>query len=506
MHWADAFVKDLEGKQTVSTGISPSGHIHVGNMREILTGYFLHKASVDRGLESRFIYLCDDIDPLRKVYPFLDPEKYKDHVGKPLSSIPAPEGDGVYSDYFLQPFLATLERINVPVEVIRSTDLYRDGVFARAIDIVMNNVPRIREILEQVSGRKLDEKWAPYNPICSACGRITTTSVTGYSYPYVEYSCRCGNTGRADMRKNDGKLPWRIEWPAKWFALGVTIEPFGKDHGAAGGSYDTGKAIVEEIFGTPAPKPLTYEHIFLKGKGAMHSSTGNVIPAYEMVDYAPPEILRFMIVRSQPGRHIDFDPGLGLLNLVDEYEKYRNVYFGLEESPEEDAPRIYELSRIREEKAGSHVSFRHLVTLVQIYPTEEKLLPALQRSGLEIDSITPEIRNQVEVANSWLGKFAPDQVKFTLLDADVPVALKPEERSLLQGFLGRMDSIEWNAEPIHNLAHELIKESGMDPKSGFSTFYRILIGKERGPRLGYFLSNLDRETIGARLRNVLSGQ
>ncbi len=503
MHWADAFVKDMAEKQTVSTGISPSGHIHVGNMREILTGYFFHRALKDRGVESRFIYLCDDIDPLRKVYPFLKKEQYEQHVGKPLSSVPAPEGEGTYSEYFLRPFLETLETIDVKVEVIRSTDLYRDGVFAKATDIVMNNVPRIREILETVSGRKLEPSWAPYNPICSTCGRISSTSVTGYSFPYVEYTCKCGHSGKSDIRKNEGKLPWRIEWPAKWYALGVTIEPFGKDHGAAGGSYDTGKAIAEEIFGVEAPKYLMYERILLKGKGVMHSSTGNVISASEMVKSAPPEILRFLIARSQPSRHIEFDPGLGLLNLVDEYERYRNVFYGIEEAAGEDDARTYELSRVMEEKPDTFVSFRHLITLVQIYPTNEGLLDAMKRSGYGESRLSPYMINQVKVAKAWLEKYAPDQVKFSLLPQDAKVSLSEQELTLAVSFLGRIQEIEWTPEAIHNSVHELIKEQNLEPKAGFTIFYKILIGKERGPRLGYFLSNLDKAIVQRRFESVV---
>ena len=504
MHWADAFVKELKEKQTVSTGISPSGHIHVGNMREILTGYFFHRALMDKGVESRFIYLCDDIDPLRKVYPFLKKEEYEQHVGKPLSSIPAPEGEGTYSEYFLRPFLQTLETIDVKVEVIRSTNLYREGVFAKATDIVMNNVPRIREFLETVSGRKLEPNWAPYNPICSACGRISSTSVTGYSFPYVQYTCKCGHSGKSDIRKDEGKLPWRLEWPAKWYALGVTIEPFGKDHGAAGGSYDTGKAIAEEIFGIKAPLPLTYERILLKGKGVMHSSTGNVIPASEMVQYAPPEILWFLIARSHPSRHIEFDPGLGLLNLVDEYERDRNVFYGLEETKGEDDARTYELSRVTEEKPDTFVSFRHLITLVQIYPKEEQLLTALQRGGYGEPELSPYLRNQISIAKAWLEKYAPDQVKFSILPQDAKVTLNLQEAALAKAFSDRMAEIDWTPDSIHNTIHELIKAENLEPKAGFAAFYKVLIGKERGPRLGYFLSNMDREMVQLRFRNALS--
>ncbi len=274
MYWADSTVKDLSGKQLISTGISPSGPIHVGNMREILTGDILYKACMDKNLESKFIYLCDDLDPLRKVYPFLN-ESYSNYVGMPLSYIPSPDGNGTYSEYFLRPFLQTLDKINVNVNVIRTTDLYKNGTLSKAIDMAIKNKDRIKEIMHDVAGNDLSDSWYPYEPRCSSCGKINSSHVISYEYPYAKYKCNfCGNEDRADIRRDDGKMPWRVEWPAKWFALNVTIEPFGKDHAASGGSYDTGKLIAKDVYHINPPVPLMYERILLKGIGVMHSSTG----------------------------------------------------------------------------------------------------------------------------------------------------------------------------------------------------------------------------------------
>ena len=491
MHWADAFVKNLSGDQLFSTGISPSGHIHVGNMREILTGDMLYKASMDRGLKSRFIYLCDDMDPLRKVYPFL-PQSYEKYVGHPLSMIPAPEGEGTYSEYFLSPFLETLEKINVKVDVVRSTGLYESGVFADAIDKVITRKDDVAAILERISGRSVGKEWYPYNPLCSSCGSITKAKVQWYKFPQVGYRCECGHEGISDVRKAEGKMPWRVEWPAKWYALGVTVEPFGKDHGVSGGSYDTGKGIIEEIFGAKAPEPLLYEHIFLKGKGAMHSSTGVVIPAHEMVEFAPPQILRFLVARSQPSRHITFDPGAGLLNLIDEYEKYENLYLSGGEL-DEDSRRTYELSRLQGSTENiSKIGFRHLVTLVQVYPKEEDLLEAL----------VPGMREKIDAIKRWLEKYAPENVKFSLLDAEAKVELSREEASLIREFVDASTTMEWTPETIHEKIHELIGKSGMGAKEGFASFYKALVGKERGPRLGYFLSTLGRDYTIQRLSSA----
>ncbi|HLH86747.1 MAG TPA: lysine--tRNA ligase [Thermoplasmataceae archaeon] len=505
MHWADAFAASLDGPQLVSTGISPSGPIHVGNMREILTGDMIFKAIRSRGMNARFIYLCDDMDPLRKVYPFLGQE-YASHVGKPLCAIPAPSGNVTYSEYFLAPLIDVFGKIDVQIEVIRTSKLYEEGVFSKAIDIVFRNSEKIRNILEEVSGREIKGEWAPYNPICGQCGRISSTHVVSYTYPYVEYTCSYGHAGRADVRKADGKMPWRIEWPAKWFALGVTVEPFGKDHGAAGGSYDTGKRIAEEVFGIRAPSYLMYERILLKGKGAMHSSTGLAIAASDMVEFAPPEILRFIIARVNPSRHIDFDPSLGLLNMIDEYERYRQAYYGLEKVQDhEDARRIYELSRINQNEGPVKVSYRHLIMLAQIYKTSEALLAALRRSGLSENDIPSDIREKIRVMRNWIERYAPDSVKFSLVESGYtgqPLDLK--QREILRMFLERMGRIAWEPDAIHNEVHEIVKQAGADPGTGFAAFYNVLIGKDRGPRLGYFLSSLDRNFVRRRIDDAIS--
>lgn len=498
MHWADVFADKLQGDQVISTGISPSGPIHVGNMREILTGDITHKAVLEKGLRSRFIYLADDIDPLRKRYPFLD-EKYEEYVGMPLYRIPAPEGDEQYSEYFLRPYLETLEKIDVHVEVIRTHKLYRDGILADVTRTAMERRNEIRGILSAMSGRALPENWFPYNPICEKCGKINSATVVSFDFPEAAYRCRCGHEGVADVRTDAGKLPWRVEWPAKWYALGVTVESFGKDHAAAGSSYDTGKEIIEKIYGREAPKGIVYEHIFLKGKGAMHSSKGVVIAASDMVKFSPPEIIRFLIARYNPSRHIDFDPGMGLLNLIDEFDKYRLAYYGRDTVSDEDFRRVYELSRIEGSESLQEISFRHLVNLIQIYPEEDKLFEALKRSGYGEEELDPFMKMRIEEATNWIRLYAPEQIRFTLLGQETPVDLSESEKHLVSDFIEIMDSITWDAENIHTSVHSVIKDNEMAQRDGFRVFYRILIGKERGPRLGYFLSNLNRESVRKRL-------
>ena len=94
MHWADVAAKKLcatQKKHVLATAITPSGPIHIGNMREILTTDAVYRSLKQMGCTGELIYIGDTFDPLRKVYPFL-PSHYKKYVGKPLAEIPCPCG------------------------------------------------------------------------------------------------------------------------------------------------------------------------------------------------------------------------------------------------------------------------------------------------------------------------------------------------------------------------------------------------------------------------------
>ena len=497
MYWGRSFASKLTGKHKVSTGISPSGYIHFGNVREVMTGDIIHKSIQMEGMESSFIYLCDDIDPLRKVYPFL-PESYEKHVGKPLRDIPAPDGNLSYSEFFIQPFIETMKKLNISPEIIRTGELYRDGKLGDLIEESIKKKDQIRQILEQFSGRELENDWYPYNPRCSQCGRINSAKATGFSNGKVSYQCTCGFNGESDIYKDEGKLPWRIEWPAKWKILGVTVEPFGKDHGTQGGSYDTGKAISETVFNYPAPAPMMFERILLKGKGAMHSSTGINIPASEMLKFSPPEIIRYVIARVPPTRYIDFDPGSGFLNLVDEYERLHRLK--KEGKLDEDKSTILEICETGRDQEQIP-DFRHLTTLVQIYSDDKRVSEIISSDG---KTYSPDILHErIDMARDWIKNHAPEDSKFRILGIKEKTNLTEEQRKVICELHRVLDSkTEWTPESIHESSRVAIESSGLEPSAGFVAIYMTIIGKERGPRLGYFLAGMDRNTVLSRLEFV----
>jgi lysyl-tRNA synthetase class 1 len=496
IHWADVIAQKLEnsGPHTIATGITPSGPVHIGNMREVMTAEAVYRALLDRGVKARLIYIADTYDRLRRLYPFL-PESFCEHIGKPLSEIPCPTGCcGSYADHFLNPFLKSMERLGIKPEVFRADVLYKEGRYVEAIKIALQRRDDIACILKEVSGRDVPAGWSPFDAICQCCGRTNTTKVTGFDAKKetVDYECQCGARGTVSMR-GGGKLVWRVDWPARWPIFKVTVEPFGKDHATAGGSYDTGKRISEEIYGYPAPFPMVYEWIHLKGVGAMHSSTGIVVTIQEMLDVVPPEVLRYLIIRNKPEKHIEFDPALPLLSLVDEYDQRKG-----------DA-RSMELSAV----GGSgpfEIPFRHMVTAVQIaHGDDENLFLALQRSGYDI-SRREEILGRARNAEKWLDRYAPAYVKFQVQET-LPAAvnnLTLEERQALGILAERID--DKGAAEIHEQVYEVAKEFNLDSKKFFQAIYLAFLGDRQGPKAGWFLASLDREFVKTRLMEAAASK
>jgi len=137
MHWADVVAQEIVDScdhPLIATGISPTGIIHVGSLREAITGESVRSAVAAKGKEVRLIYLIDSFDPLRKRYDFL-PKEFEKYVGMPISRIPCPCGKHRnYAHHFVQPFLDAVGSLEVNCEVIWTHDLYAKGMFTECID------------------------------------------------------------------------------------------------------------------------------------------------------------------------------------------------------------------------------------------------------------------------------------------------------------------------------------------------------------------------------------
>jgi lysyl-tRNA synthetase, class I len=499
VHWADAAaLRVLEDGRApvISTGISPSGEVHIGNMREILTGDAVYRALCDRGATPRFNYVADNFDPLRRVYPFLDPARYTEEVGRPLSEIPCPCGaHASYAEHFLAPFLVALEQLGVQVEVERADGLYKSGRMDPYIVQALDAREAIAQILTELTGKATGSDWWPFTPICGTCRRMSDTRVTGYSASdrTVDYVCACGASGAAAMA-GGGKLTWRVDWPARWMLFGVTVEPFGKDHATRGGSYDTGVRIVREIFGGEPPFPLTYEWIRLKDQGDMSSSRGIAPSIAGMLEVAPPEALRYLVMRERPQKTIRFDPGEPLLQLIDELD---------DETARGRDERALELSRA----AGFppvRVPFKHLVVVAQAAGFDvAKTVEILRRTGYP-NAESAAVAGRLDYARRWLGRFAPEELKFEVQPTLPATAqqLTEEQRRFLARLAAGLDR-PLDGPAIHALVYELAQEfPDTRPADLFQAIYLVLLGKPRGPRAGWFISVVGPEFARERFREA----
>ena len=514
MHWADftaqRFKESGLDNLVSCSGITPSGEFHIGHLREILTAEMIHRSCIRLGLKSRYIFIVDSMDPLRRVYDFLSPE-YQEYIGMPIAYIPAPDNQGIpgnrdisYAEYFLEPFLRALSSIGVFPEVIMNHETYESGKFAEEIDSVIKNKEGIRTIIEEISGRELSKDWFPYNPLGSD-GSMDGVTVTGYEYPKVSWIDRFGVEGFSDIRKGEGKLPWRIDWAARWKIHGVTCEPAGKDHGAAGGSYDTGIPICELLGGKP-PEKMVYEWIQMKGKGPMSSSSGLTIGPIEALEIIPPEIMRYTIARSKINRHIDFDTGETLIKIVDEYERIRDSISSDHETSRMKKNRdtsdgALRLSQIVPDimPESSKIPFNHLSLLAQIKSDDRDIWSSLKNSGHLNDEPSEWLKDRLWRMKNWInGPHFPEKFKITVnevISDEVLENFNSNQKEYLITLGRKLESCEWNNVDIVNVIKESLNESGINGKEGFTSIYLAILGKESGPRAASLILELGREHV-----------
>ncbi len=517
MHWADYTAQSLSnrgGPQVSASGITPSGEFHIGHLREILSAEMIHRACLDAGMDSKYIFIVDSMDPLRRVYDFLAPS-YQRYIGHPLAYVPAPGDDGEpgdgsisYADHFLAPFLNSLSQIGVSPEVIMNHETYESGAFAEGIDSAISNKEEIRSIIEGISGRELGEDWFPYSPIGSN-GSLDGVTVTGYERPFVRWVDSLGVEGESDIRTAGGKMPWRIDWAARWIIHGITCEPAGKDHGAAGGSFDTGIPICKLLGGDP-PDKIVYEWIQLKGMGPMSSSSGLTIGPMEALSLVPPEILRYVVARSKINRHIEFDTGGSLFETADEYERLVSNQIVEEDGMTKRQIVALETQRgalrLSQVLAGSDptdsiggVSFRHLSMLAQIKSSDVDVWSSLNRTGHIVGKPGKSLEDRLARMRNWIeGPHFPEEARLQIrreVGEEAKANLDQGAMDFLSVLSSLISECEWSERGIGSAISEAADSSGVSRREGFSALYWSLIGRGYGPKASSLLFEMERQEV-----------
>jgi lysyl-tRNA synthetase class 1 len=510
MFWADKIAGELaksKKPQLVDDAKTPSGRVHVGALRGVIIHDLIFKALREAKANTRYTFVIDDFDPMDDLPVYLPKEKYVKYMGVPLKNIPAPSGSGSYSTYYANEFIKVFNKLGANPEILWSSKLYKEGKLDKEIKLAMENADKIQETYEKVSGSKRPRDYIPFQPICEKCGKIGTTAATGWDGKYVSYECQenrvawavgCNYKGKVGPFGGTGKMPFRVEWPAKWAALGVTVEGEGKDHASKGGARDTANAICREIFGYDPPFDIPYEHFLLSGK-KMSSSKGVGVSAAEVAEILPPEILRFLMIRPRPMQHIDFNPEEPhtIPKLFDDFDFAHG-------SKEADLARVYEFSQVVGAKKKHFVPrFRDLVNWVQM-PNVDIAIKAEEIKGSKLTGEDKQaLEERVKYVKIYLERFAPKEIKFSVKEE-----LPQEAESLTQNqknlLLKVSNLIEGASDPekFQNEIYQAGKELGLTSSDTFKAVYLSLIGKKSGPKAAWLILSLDKKFIAKRFKEA----
>lgn len=508
MYWIDQALDSLtEGKDEnydflISSGVSPSGTYHLGTLREVLTAEAISRGLKSRGLKSRHVHVVDDLDVFRKV-PVDVPDDFEKYLGRPLCDVPSPnEGQGSYADYFLNDLLEAASELHLDMEIVRANQKYREGYFVEAIEIALENVDKIRTILEQISGRKLDNDWSPIQVIEN--GYLKNRKFISIDKEKKDIKYQDNNGNEFETRYDDGnvKLSWRVDWPARWWMLGVDAEPFGRDHATKGGSYDTGKSIVSKVYGGNAPLPIPYNFINKTGDTKkMSKSAGDTVTASELLKILPAEVVWFFILRYSPDKLLFFDTDETLVRLIDEFAALLAKNDKTEEENRLVAMCMYGV----EAATITNIPFSHLVASYQAsLKDSQNTIEIIMRTEHKETAVVDRevIIRELKFIDNWLENWAPEELKFSLKEDCDAKQFSQTEIKYFNKLADKIESAEedTDGEWFHLAIYSFKEELGLQPKELFTSLYRLIIGKDYGPRAGWFLSILPRDWLIKRLR------
>jgi lysyl-tRNA synthetase class 1 len=526
MFWADELAARLSGAQVVNDSKTPSGTIHVGSLRGPVIADVVTRALRAHDLPTTLLYGIDDLDPM-DAQALLTADAVERQMGVPLANVPDPTADGhpSYARHFADAFIGTFAGLGIqPDRYYWMSEVYASGEMDRFIRTALDRAALVREIYERVANVQHPPEWHPLAVICEHCGRIGTTIVTGWDGELVSYECRpdlvrwatgCGNAGRVSPFGGRAKLPFNVDWAAKWSLFGVTIEPCGKDLATAGGARDRADAVAREVFDREPPIRVDYEFLNIGGR-KMSTSRGHGAAAHEMAEVVPPEQLRLLFVRPRPNHAIDFDPvGTDAVpRLFDEFDRIAAASAGRQVRGELPAnhERVFAAALpdpdadLQAEGTAYRVPFNHLALLLQI-PGVDLLARVNAEKGSPLsEHESALLAERMRAALAWLEAYAPDRAHLEVQREGLPTAaqqLDAAQRAFLDAVASSLgEDAAWDGEGVQAAIFDAAKEAGLPAGRAFAAIYAAFLGQESGPRAGWLLAALEPEFVIERLRTA----
>ncbi|MDQ2941767.1 MAG: lysine--tRNA ligase [Chloroflexota bacterium] len=528
MFWADEIAASVAGPQILNDSKTPSGTVHVGSLRGPVILDSLARALRDASIETTMLYGVDDLDPM-DAQALLTPDAIERSMGVPLAHVPDPAGDchASYARHFAGLFIDIFARLGIhPDRYYWMSELYASGDLDRYIRTALDRAPAIREIYVRVANVRHPEEWHPVHVICERCGRVGTTIATEWDGERVRYECRadlvrwatgCGNSGRVSPLGGRAKLPFNVDWAAKWSLFGVTIEPCGKDLATAGGSRDRSDAIAREVFEREPPLRVTYEFLNIGGR-RMSTSGGRGAAAHRIAEVIPPEQLRFLFLRPRPNHAIDFDPdGTDAIpRLFDEFDRVAGAAGGREVKGELPAnpERLFQLTLVdpsadvASEAAAYRAPFAHVALLTQVPGVDVAERVAAEKGS----PLTPReleiLAERTSAARAWLAAYAPERARIAVRDTlpETASSLDDAQRAYLAALRERLTDAGWDGETLQAAIFEVARALDLPAGRAFTALYLAFLGRPHGPRAGWLLASLDRSFAIGRLAEAAGEQ
>ncbi|WP_245658332.1 lysine--tRNA ligase [Microtetraspora malaysiensis] len=540
--FADEVIAEAErrapGKTIVcASGLSPSGPIHLGNLREVMTPHLVADEIRRRGYECVHVLSWDDYDRFRKVPAGIDPA-WAEHIGKPLTSVPAPPGSpyASWAEHFKAPMIAALAEMGIEFHGISQTERYTSGAYREQILFAMRERERIDAILAQYRTKDkgasqaprqtpVDEAEAaavegsgaateddgsaaagyfPYKPYCSACERDLTT-VTSYDDETTElaYTCVCGFSEVVRLSEhNRGKLVWKVDWPMRWQYEGVVFEPSGVDHSSPGSSFIVGGQIIRDVFGGDQPIGPMYAFVGISGMAKMSSSKGGVPTPADALEIMEAPLLRWLYARRKPNQSFKIAFDQEIQRLYDEWDALARKVADGTALPADLAAHARAIGTAAGPLPTTPrpVPYRTLASVVDVAAGDPEQTLRILRDLDPADPIESldETRPRLDRATHWVTTQVPVEQRTRVRDepdAELLASLGDAERESLRLLLEGIDE-HWSLEALTTLVYSVPKlraglpadakptpELKVAQREFFALLYRLLVGRDTGPRL-----------------------
>jgi lysyl-tRNA synthetase class 1 len=498
----------------VESGVAASGIPHIGSISEVTRNYAVSLAIKELGYKSEFIVFSDNKDGLRSVPAGL-PKSLEKHLGKPVTDVPDPFGcHASYGDHMVYLLLDALDRLGIEYKFMSAVEAYSKGLLNSEIRDILENAKSVGEIIYEETGQEKYLETLPYFPVCASCGRIYTTKAYKFlpEENKVLYTCEgmeikgrwlegCGYSGEADYTKGEGKLGWKAgEFAARWRALGIRFEAYGKD---IADSVRVNDRISREILKYEPPLHARYEMFLDKSGRKISKSAGNVFTPQVWLRYGSPQSMLLLTLKRFVGtRSISV---LDIPRYMNELDELEDIYFGKtkigDKMEETKLKGLYKYCWLMKppNEPSIHVPYNVLTYLAKVAPKGseiEFIAEKLQSYGYIRDKseITGDLKRRIEYALNWVSDF--EEI------TETRVELSHLEVSAIKYLIQKIQA-ESEAEKIQSAIFEVARQNNLNPKDFFRTLYMILLGAPSGPRLGPYIVAMGRENVIKALKKSL---